>query len=563
MLLLPLQELSGIIHADIRHKQLECILQILHSNGDTLNQGWPLVLGVIGAISNEQGENLIRLAFQSLQLVVTDFLPTMPCSCLQVCVDVAGRFGLQTRELNISLTAIGLLWNISDYFSQNHERIVGELAGEPGGGSEGELTLPPYDALWMSVFLRLGELCVDQRPAVRKSAGQTLFSTITTHGALLQPHTWQTVLWKVLFPLLDNVKKLSAIASGRRDDTNEENILMHHSRDTAQKQWAETQVLTLAGVARVFYSHRTELQQLGDFPRAWVLLLEYIEVAALCKNGEVSLAALKSFQEILHPNGVTTPDTPHGDPTKGPLPKLDPVPRMAGDHSIPKDLGKVTKICAGDPDEEAALWSTAWRVWLSIGTAATTPPAPTEDKSQLYIPSQAFLTSLVMIFPALYQHIKHRFVVADLLKLSSVLQRALTVPVHSDSSPFIIPIGEVTLTALQSAILAAIKEVMLGSENIQVMYPEVFHQLLTYVEYTVKPPKFGKVEAKSVSAVKGTQADWVAMNYVPFAEAIVGMVTELYRATAKHPSVIHGHVLQNIVKVRLLFHYADYIFVTS
>jgi len=195
----------------------------------------------------------------------------------------------------------------------------------------------------------------------------------------------------------------------------------------------------------------------GDFPRAWVLLLEYIEVAALCKNGEVSLAALKSFQEILHPNGVTTPDTPHGDPTKGPLPKLDPVPRMAGDHSIPKDLGKVTKICAGDPDEEAALWSTAWRVWLSIGTAATTPPAPTEDKSQLYIPSQAFLTSLVMIFPALYQHIKHRFVVADLLKLSSVLQRALTVPVHSDSSPFIIPIGEVTLTALQSAILAAIK----------------------------------------------------------------------------------------------------------
>ena len=43
----------------------------------------------------------------------------------------------------------------------------------------------------------------------------------------------------------------------------------------------------------------------------------------------------------------------------------------------------------------------------------------------------------------------------------------------------------------------------------------------------------------------------MAMNYVPFAEAIVAMVTELYRATVRHPSVIHGHVLQNIVKVRL------------
>ena len=45
----------------------------------------------------------------------------------------------------------------------------------------------------------------------------------------------------------------------------------------------------------------------------------------------------------------------------------------------------------------------------------------------------------------------------------------------------------------------------------------------------------------------------MAMNYVPFAEAIVAMVTELYRATVRHPSVIQGRVLQNIVKVRLRF----------
>ena len=49
------------------------------------------------------------MAFQSLQLVVTDFLPLMPCTCIKVVVDVAGKFGLQPQELNISLTAIGLL----------------------------------------------------------------------------------------------------------------------------------------------------------------------------------------------------------------------------------------------------------------------------------------------------------------------------------------------------------------------------------------------------------------------------------------------------------------------
>jgi len=43
----------------------------------------------------------------------------------------------------------------------------------------------------------LGELCVDPRPAVRKSAGQTLFSTISAHGGLLENTTWYMVLWKV------------------------------------------------------------------------------------------------------------------------------------------------------------------------------------------------------------------------------------------------------------------------------------------------------------------------------------------------------------------------------
>ena len=54
MLLAPLQELSAILHPDIRQKQLECVLQILHGDGETLNEGWPLVLSVIGAVTNDQ-----------------------------------------------------------------------------------------------------------------------------------------------------------------------------------------------------------------------------------------------------------------------------------------------------------------------------------------------------------------------------------------------------------------------------------------------------------------------------------------------------------------------------
>lgn len=64
-------------------------------------------------------ESLIRTAFQCLQLVVTDFLPTMPCTCLQIVVDVAGSFGLQNQELNISLTSIGLLVREQKFYILN------------------------------------------------------------------------------------------------------------------------------------------------------------------------------------------------------------------------------------------------------------------------------------------------------------------------------------------------------------------------------------------------------------------------------------------------------------
>ncbi|KFM70814.1 Protein MON2-like protein, partial [Stegodyphus mimosarum] len=261
MLLSPLQELSSSAYnpyPDIRQKQLDCALQVLHSSGDIISSGWPQLLDVIGAIKEDHSEALIRSAFQCLQLVVADYPPVMPCTCLQLCVDAAAKFGSQTQELNVSLAAVGLLWNIADHLFQNEEKISQGLLS----ATEEELSilnsvqipsygfpLLPFDRLWLSLFCRLGDLCVDSRPAVRKSAGQTLFSTLGAHGSLLQQTTWEVVLWQVLFPLLDRVRSLSGTASTDKITDMGGNILIHHSRNTAQKQWAETQVLTLSGVA--------------------------------------------------------------------------------------------------------------------------------------------------------------------------------------------------------------------------------------------------------------------------------------------------------------------------
>lgn len=310
LILKPLEDMSLVNYFDSRQKQLDCVLQILHSKGDSLGDGWPLVLGVLGAATQFPSaessaatptdsastaasspsspstsaqttasfENLIRSGFQGLQLVVTDFLPTMPKRCLRISVIVTAKYGLQTQDVNISLTSIGLMWNISDFISQHQDFIRKQLETEEeeeaakssalnradketGENTEAATSSPlsPLDELWLVIYEKLGELCTDERPAVRKSAGQTLFSTISTHGDLLHSQSWRRVLWDVLFPMLSRVRKLSMTASTEKAEVG--NILIHHSRDTAKKQWSETQTLTLTGVARVFSTKRNTLEE--------------------------------------------------------------------------------------------------------------------------------------------------------------------------------------------------------------------------------------------------------------------------------------------------------------
>lgn len=72
-------------------------------------------------------------------------------------------------------------------------------------------------------------------------------------------------------------------------------------------------VKTLSGVVKIFNSQRSILILLGnfffqfffiklildDFSKYWIRLLDYIEYVSSADNSEMSLAALKNFQELL------------------------------------------------------------------------------------------------------------------------------------------------------------------------------------------------------------------------------------------------------------------------
>lgn len=127
MLLNPLAELSSVMHTDVRQRQLDCVLQILNGAGEILSFGWPTIIEIIGAVSDHHGEPLIRTAFQCLQLVITDFLTIIPWRCLPLCINTAAKFGFQIQELNISLTAIGLMVTSTLLILNSHKTLRSEV----------------------------------------------------------------------------------------------------------------------------------------------------------------------------------------------------------------------------------------------------------------------------------------------------------------------------------------------------------------------------------------------------------------------------------------------------
>lgn len=95
-----------------------------------------------------------------------------------------------------------------------------------------------------------------------------------------------------------------------------------------------------------------------------------------------------------------------------------------------------------------------------------------ESQEELYIPNQAFLTALIQIFPAIFQHIHKRFIQTKILNNSfninfsyrfskldfeyfcTVLTNVVSIPVQSENVPFIVSsMSDSLLTPLHDSIL--------------------------------------------------------------------------------------------------------------
>lgn len=261
-------------------------------------------------------------------------------------------------------------------------------------------------------------------------------------------------------------------------------------------------------MARVFNTKRQLLQQLGDFCRAWSILLEFIEHAALSRSNEVSYSALKSFQEILYNN------------------KNQQVNNKTSDD---KDI-----------------WLIAWKIWLKIGMELTVPLLENNGDDP-FIPTQTYLIALVQLFHNIYQHVKNNFTLDDLKQLCKVLTNAVVLPTYAASDQYVVTTTtEFGMSALHDGTLHAIELVQneVITRNNTKMLPSIFKQLLLFAKFTCIPPNLNNSDIKSNDV---TPNEYTNINYIPFGEKAITMCVKLYEKTAQLNDVINESILLEIL----------------
>ncbi|KAG9321660.1 hypothetical protein KVV02_007459 [Mortierella alpina] len=571
----------GHVLVDIQRMGLETLNKLLQTSGQSLSFGWgtifEMIQGSIGpqvtkqaieyspeqnttteeetglqatATGSSKSTGLVRIAFPCLQLICTDFLSLLNARNLQLCIDTLAAFGYQTEDLNISLTSVGLLWNISDFIQQSMRDLTSDTEDPSGREAQGneqvhgfgvaddivlcfpdpKLNQQSLSGLWMLLLYKISTLCSDVRPEVRNGAIQTLLRTIQINAASLDMTAWRQCVWKILLPLLDDIET----ASCRKVENTPEPVhvgsfVMRH--DSPSKQWDETLVLLFNGLADVFQNFLLQLIGLDNYLEAWIFLMEHLETASLFASPDVAIAALKGIQAMMR-----IPVSPAEGPTQRSLAFEEREKRLA------------------------RLWDTAWCVWERIGCAIVGRDPTIGARRENYTAhgrpmtmrfTQETLTEFVNIMHHLYPILASKFSLNDLRSLLDVLQQVL---VFNDSPVYRPDVDY--LSPLQLAIHDAL--MLLNLELIEGGPAAVLDQLTDQFLLAFQDPSSEGNTVTSASTASANQTGPVQPTYIALCKVtvsrIVFLLDKFKREKGVYASGIYAKVLKSLgVAMRLRY----------
>lgn len=276
----------------IAESGLEALYSVLESTGHKLeNETWDKIVKAIASVpSQEHSSNdwtvACQIGFRCLKLIVDDFLEEAAESARSALLECCSSFGSARHDLNTSLTAIGLLWTIADQDSGTKS----------------------VDRALAKLVLLSGDL----RAEVRNCSVNTLFSCIVGRGQKFTGKQWQSCICKTIFGVYDTATSDTGSNGASVDDESKKSryqVNVHHSRDSADKQWVATQALVLKGMCRLLRNFFDDLLKTTDsvvdeketpwFDKAWSKILGWAFEASTQEGGRETLDLRNSGVELM------------------------------------------------------------------------------------------------------------------------------------------------------------------------------------------------------------------------------------------------------------------------
>ena len=304
--------------AEVHDLALETLKSVLEECGESITSAWDLVFHLISTVFDQSqfsideskpGEaqlskhpgilivkspKLVRTAYESLQLVASDFLSLLPAPCLLDMIESFSNFATQEEDFNISLTTTTHFWNLSDFLRKSMDSwSIG--AQIDVSSSEEDLTSIAKDsdfkvssnALWLLLLLRIVRLTVDGRAEIRNGAVQTVLRIMDQYGDQLPPDAWNLCLNRILFVMAEEILQRTLESKG--------------SEPGSEKSWVDSTMVVTNGLSDLIANYFEPIVQYKDFYRSWARLLRYFEKLIALEILELRKTVFASFAKVLSP----------------------------------------------------------------------------------------------------------------------------------------------------------------------------------------------------------------------------------------------------------------------
>ncbi|BGO96049.1 hypothetical protein NBRC10512_005991 [Rhodotorula toruloides] len=407
-------------------------------------------LGVDGGAKSAKSAVLVRTSFPSLQLICTDFLDALDVAELRDCITTLSEFGKQAEDVNVALTAGGLIWGVSDHVQAKRKQSDSEVA---------------HGELWMFLLHNLLALCRDSRQEVRDAAITNVFRSISMYGSTLDDATWDACCWEVIFPLVDDItstiRRRNDPGAAEDEDLSEETVPQPNAPPIrlVDKQWDESLTLALRYLGDVFFDYLSQLVMVERYDEIWTAFVDRIKDSFVSDRPVPATAAMQALEKVL---------------------------TVSLDMSAAERIGK--------------SWEVAWQAWDDVGAALeeNARAGPNEEKIYTQVNLEAFVRVALPIYTP--PHIT--FDLSRIQRLLAVLKTTLT---YQRSPDYRADVDG--LMPLQSAVLEVVAVIKL--DDVPGAASAVLSDLSEYLKLAFVAPF--ETSSASGMAMGGQRVTYVAL----------------------------------------------------